>query len=91
MTAEDRCDCCDLPIAWCGKQAERARDAEAAARRAEVLTKPGVTAARWASTCRACTGRISPGDPIKHYRQAGSPDIGQPPWMHADPDECTTP
>lgn len=55
--AEERCECCDLPVTSCGKAAEqRLRDDAAQLRRR--LERNGWQAAAWPGTCLLC------GDPF---------------------------
>ena len=62
--AEARCECCDLPVAMCGRAAESRLAALARAERARLLALPGVWAAEFPGVCPACRERIEPTDPI---------------------------
>lgn len=63
-----RCDCCDLPVASCGKAAEQRQRAEAKADRprhgAEVV-------ARFSGRCPYGNERITPGDRLVYDEEYG--------------------
>jgi hypothetical protein len=67
--SDARCDCCELPIASCGKAAElRQRAAEATERR-RLLNQPDAIPARYAGLCGSCDEPFAEGDPITRYPQ----------------------
>lgn len=70
--AEERCDCCDLPVSSCGKAVEQKVAAERRAEIARVLMEPGVVAARHSGTCVTCASRYPEGEPIKHTEDGWS-------------------
>ncbi|HEY0641269.1 MAG TPA: hypothetical protein VGD67_26875 [Pseudonocardiaceae bacterium] len=59
-----RCDCCDLPVDYCGKAAEARQRSEAAAERAALLSHPAWMAANYPGSCRVCGERFEAGTPI---------------------------
>jgi hypothetical protein len=61
---DEKCECCDLLIASCGKQAAQRSEAEAKQRRAALL-KRGWFAAKWPGACRECGEGFEAGDLIK--------------------------
>lgn len=83
MTSEPRCDCCDLPPAYCGREAETRQRRAAAAERARLLALPGVIAARFPGRCAACPEPIRPGDPITASGHAPG-FTGAHAFVHAD-------
>ena len=66
MTA--RCDCCDLPVEFCGKAAEDRQRREARAAQAELLATPGWFPARYPGTCAGCGSYFRAGEPIRVNR-----------------------
>lgn len=63
-----RCSCCDLPAESCGRELERRQRAELAERRHRLLELPGVTPARYSSTCGSCGDwTVKAGDPIAFH------------------------
>lgn len=66
-----RCDCCDLPVESCGRDAERQQLADLKAERARLLAMPGVIAAKFPSKCGSCGQRFDAGTPIIAHRGQG--------------------
>lgn len=65
MDDDDFCVCCDLPIASCGKAAERRARAEQATERARVLALPGVFESEYPGRCGGCGESFGVGTPIR--------------------------
>jgi len=59
-----RCDCCDLPVEYCGKEAERRLRRASAGERERLLTS-GWIAAEYEGPCARCKERVIVGDPIQ--------------------------
>lgn len=78
-----RCDCCDLPVEWCGKQAETKQRAQDAAEVAALRSEQGVIEASWTTRCWACHQMIRPGQLIRAH-----PDRGDGLWVHAWAGDC---
>lgn len=55
-----RCDCCDLLLDACGKEAAKKQEAEAKQRRAELAAR-GWFASRFPGSCRGCGEDFEPG------------------------------
>lgn len=68
MTAR-RCECCDLPVESCGREAQRRQDAERIAEFDAAFRRPGVIPAQFIGKCARCDERIRIGDPLR-----GAPD-----------------
>lgn len=62
---ERRCDCCDLPVSSCGKEAERRIAQAAAVERARLLQLPGVIPARYPGPCFTSGDWFQAGAPIR--------------------------
>lgn len=68
VAAEQRCVCCDLPVAFCGKAAEqRAR----AAARAEKPPHGAETTARYVGRCPFCSDGINVGERLRYDEEYG--------------------
>lgn len=74
---DDRCECCDLPLASCGLAVERARAAE---RRAAERRAPG-REAEWAGVCAYCFTHFPAGAMIRWYNEAEAD--GTAGWGHS--------
>lgn len=61
-----RCDCCDLELAFCGKDAETRARAEARQLRAARLAQPGWIPAQYRGSCADCCEWFEAGTPIRH-------------------------
>lgn len=72
----ERCDCCDLPVATCGKAVEQRQRKEDQAERARALAHPRALKALYAGACCQCGERFKPGDPIIFQAVTGT----VPPW-----------
>lgn len=62
--SEPRCECCDLLISACGKQAAHRSELEAKKRSAELLNR-GWFKAKFPGQCRECGEGFEAGDLIK--------------------------
>ena len=87
MPAEARCECCDLPVAMCGRAAERRQAAEEANARSLLLAQRGWIAAAYPGTCAGCGTRYEVGSPIHHLPGGwGSDCCSEPPVHHGGDD-----
>ena len=77
-----RCNCCDLPVDWCGKKAETRHLALESAELLELRKEPGVIESRWTTRCPVCDDRIRPGQLI---RPSKSMVLS---WQHAWAGDC---
>lgn len=62
------CECCELPLASCGKAAETKQRQEAAAERKQRLVD-GWMEAKWPGKCLRCGEFFKPRDLIHPYAQ----------------------
>lgn len=69
--SEPRCECCDLPVASCGKAAEQLARREAMLERQRLAQLPNAMPAQYAGTCGACGEWFKVGDIIGPPRPFG--------------------
>ena len=79
-----RCVCCDLPVEWCGRAAERRQQAEEQAEFTAVRARPGVIEASWTTRCVLCVGLIRPGQLIRPHPVGRDGLL----WVHAWEGDC---
>ncbi len=55
MTAETRCDCCDLPVTSCGRAVEQRQRTEAADRRRALIATRRYFPSQYRGGCAGCS------------------------------------
>jgi hypothetical protein len=69
--SDERCECCDLLMASCGKAVEARQSAERAAERQRIVHLPGVVPAQYPGVCGDCGERFKPGTLLRSMPPAG--------------------